>query len=106
MTPQISVVIPTRNNSAVLEKTLASLLDQTIPGDEYEVIIVGDGCTDDTTETVGALSCQAVRVTLIEQRALGAAAARNRGAAQARAPLLLFLDDDMRGAPSLIEAHL
>jgi len=106
MTPQISVVIPTRNNSAVLAETLASLLDQTVPGDEYEVIIVGDGCTDDTTETVRALSCQTVRVTLIEQRALGAAAARNRGAAEARAPLLLFLDDDMTGAPSLIEAHL
>ena len=42
----------------------------------------------------------------IEQPGQGAAAARNLGVAKATAPLILFLDDDMTAAPTLIEAHL
>lgn len=105
MTPNLSVVIPTHNRSEILPRILGSLAHQTAPAEEYEVIVVADGCQDDTVATVRSLRLPyAVRV--LEQPASGAAAARNRGAAVATAPVVLFLDDDMEARPQLVAAHL
>ena len=73
---------------------------QTVPATEYELILVADGCTDDTQQTVESVRAELpYTLHFIEQAAQGAAVARNRGVAEASAPLILFLDDDMeRGA--------
>jgi GT2 family glycosyltransferase len=103
--PAISVVIPTHDRLETLRHTLGTLSGQTIAADAFEVIVVADGCRDDTARTVRTLSFP-FRLTVLEQPHAGAAAARNRGAAHAAAPLLLFLDDDMRATPGLLAAHL
>ena len=104
---RLSVVMPTHNRAGLLPATLRALNAQTIPSDEYEVILVADGCQDDTARVVAGIRPElAYALHFIEQPGAGAAAARNRGVELARAPLILFLDDDMDPAPSLIEAHL
>lgn len=102
---ELCIVIPTHNRSQMLLRTLGALVRQTVAPDVYQVIVVADGCRDDTAAVVRGLHVP-YSLTLIEQPAEGAAAARNRGVAAARAPLILFLDDDMEAAPGLVAAHL
>ena len=100
-----SVVIPTHDHSRVLERTLRALGRQSLPASDYEVIVVLDGCTDDTAPVVAGLDVP-YELRVLEQPAAGAATARNRGAAAARAEVVLFLDDDMEASPELLAAHL
>ncbi len=101
--PEISVVIPTHNRSAWLRLTLASVLNQRDV--DVEVIVVDDGSTDDTAETVESFSDRRVRL-LRHERARGVATARNHGAAQARADWLGFTDDDDLWAPDKLARQL
>ncbi|HHX26419.1 MAG TPA: glycosyltransferase [Firmicutes bacterium] len=50
--PFVSVIIPTYNRRAILEKCLSALLVQTYPHDKYEIIVIDDGSTDGTGEMV------------------------------------------------------
>lgn len=103
--PLISVIIPTHNRCASLQRTLDALKKQTCPLEQVEVIVVADGCSDATVTTLQNSKAPFL-LKVIEQPGQGAAAARNQGAIQASADLLLFLDDDIEAAPQLLEAHL
>jgi glycosyltransferase involved in cell wall biosynthesis len=105
MSAAISVVIPTHNHCGVLSRTLEALARQSLSPEQFEVLLVADGCTDDTTRVVRASEVP-YRISFIEQAQAGAAEARNRGAAKAKAPILLFLDDDMAASRDLLVAHL
>ena len=105
MAPHISVVMPTRDRGKLLPRALQALSAQTVSPDEFELIIVADGCRDDTPDVV-ASSNMPYRITYIEQPGLGAATARNKGVEAASAPILLFLDDDMEAQAELISRHL
>ncbi|MDD2485923.1 MAG: glycosyltransferase [bacterium] len=54
----VSVIIPTFNRAAILEKVLFSFDNQSLPANEYEVIVVDDGSEDDTVATVSRLQQQ------------------------------------------------
>jgi glycosyltransferase involved in cell wall biosynthesis len=84
---------------------LAALEDQDNPRDRMEVIVVADGCTDDTHEVLGQYRGP-LSVRLIQQPNQGPAAARNAGATSAKGECLLFLDDDVVPNPRLVSAHL
>jgi GT2 family glycosyltransferase len=104
--PLVSLVIPTHNRCASLQMVLKSLERQSIPSEQFEVLVICDGCTDDTVALCQTLG---VRYTLriIEQTPnQGPAAARNRGVNEANAPLILFIDDDVVPEPTLIAEHL
>lgn len=101
----ISVVIPSGGFGEALRKCLRSLCDQTLSPDRYEVLVVDDrpppaGGTDPTLPRPGA------GFRVLQSRGRGASAARNMGAEQARADVVLFLDDDMVAGPTLLESHL
>jgi GT2 family glycosyltransferase len=100
--PHISIVIPTHNRRALVQRALAALALQTYPLDDVEVLVVADGCTDGTEATVIP---HPLKGRVIAQPARGPAAARNRGAAEASGDLLLFLDDDVDAWPNLVAAH-
>jgi len=85
-----SIVIPAYNAEKLLPECLRSLADQTVPRDQYEVIVVDDGSTDGTAKAAG--SFPGVRV--VSQKNQGPAAARNLGAREARADIVLFTDSD------------
>ncbi|MCB0208447.1 MAG: glycosyltransferase family 2 protein [Anaerolineae bacterium] len=103
--PVISVIIPTHNRCATLKGTLDALNQQTYPSQLMEVLVVADGCSDNTSNMLHRYQAS-FPLTIIEQSSQGAAAARNRGAAQAKGSLLLFLDDDVVPGPCLVEAHV
>ena len=103
----ISVIIPTYNRRAWLCQTLASLAQQTWPAGRFEVIVVDDGSEDGTAE-IGAATFP-FPLRYFWQTNQGDAAARNTGAQQSQADVLVFLDDDILVAPDyltcLITAH-
>lgn len=100
MTPAVSVVVPTRDRPGQLAHCLAALEDQTAPS--YEVVVVDDASDD--ADAVAAVVDGAPHARLVRGEGRGPAAARNRGAEAARAPVLCFTDDDCRPSPGWIEA--
>jgi GT2 family glycosyltransferase len=103
--PRVSVVVPTHNRAGRLATSLNAVARQDYPPDALEVIVVADGCTDDTAGAFAAWR-PPFAARLIQQAASGPAAARNRGAAVARGRYLIFLDDDIVASPGLVGAHL
>lgn len=102
-----SVVIPTHNRRAVLERVLGGLSRQTVPHGTFEVVVVADGCTDSTVSMCSDLADKLpYPLYLIEQANAGPAVARNRGVQEARAKLVIFLDDDVVPDEGLVAAHL
>ncbi|MFZ5447086.1 MAG: glycosyltransferase family 2 protein [Thermodesulfobacteriota bacterium] len=89
MVPLVSVIIPTYNRAGQVAEAVASVAAQTFR--DFELLVVDDGSTDDTTEVLASL--EGVRV-LRHLRRRGVAAARNFGAAAARGDWLAFLDSD------------
>lgn len=95
----LSVVIPTRNRSARLVRTLDRVLEQKSPPDGYEVIAVDNGSTDDTPQALAALERRSEgRLRALHESLRGPAAARNTGAAAARGGVIMFLGDDTEPA--------
>lgn len=97
----ISVIVPTHNRRALLERKLRALEGQ--PG-EFEVIVVADGCTDDTVGWLRGYEAS-YPIRYLESEGKGAAHARNRGAEVAEGEILLFSDDDVIPHPGWIAAH-
>lgn len=103
MRPRVSIVIPTRNRTRLVRRTIRSLARQTYPPEKTEVIVVADGCD----ETIAQISIEPpLSGQVLSQPRTGPAAARNRGALAAGGDLVLFLDDDVDADPGLVEAHV
>jgi len=90
----ISVIVPVRNGAASLGACLDALCAQTLPPDQYEILVVDDGSTDSTPQIAAR-----PRVTCFSLPPSGPAAARNDGAHKANGQLLFFTDADCVPAP-------
>jgi len=97
------VLIPTYQRRDVVCAAVEALAKTDYAG-EIELIVVIDGSTDGTAEALSRIETP-FPVRLVQQPNRGAAAARNRAAAEARHDVLLFVDDDMLCAPDLISEH-
>ena len=104
-TPHCTIVVPVHNAVATLERCLEGIAAQ-CNAPAFEVIVVDDGSTDGTRAC--ALAWQQrnpdLALRLLEQPQEGLAAARNRGAQAAEAPLVLFVDADCVPAPQWVAA--
>lgn len=100
----VSVITPTYNRRKSLLATLRALESQSFPAGQFEVVVIADGCTDGSTDACRALHTS-YTLRVIEQANAGPAVARNVGCQQARAPLLVFLDDDVIPDPDFLTAH-
>jgi hypothetical protein len=96
---EVTIVIPLYNKSDYIQRALQSVLQQTYP--HWQAIVVDDGSTDDGAERVR--QCQDARIQLIQQENSGPGAARNRGLAASKTPLIAFLDADDEWLPAFIE---
>jgi glycosyltransferase involved in cell wall biosynthesis len=104
-TPLVSIVVPTHNRGPRLGACLDALGRQRWPSDGLEVIVVADGCTDDTADVFASWR-PPFAARLLRQPASGPAVARNRGAADARGRFLIFLDDDIQVDEGFVGAHV
>jgi glycosyltransferase involved in cell wall biosynthesis len=105
MNIDVSFIIPTHNRSGSLKKMLEGLERQSYSSQNFEVIVVADGCKDDTAEMVRSLAT-GFQLKLCELPGLGPGAARNTGALVATGKLLIFVDDDMEVCNDFIVQHL
>lgn len=99
-----SVVVPTFQRRDVVVRSVLALGSQR-DAPSFEVVVVVDGSTDGTAETLRSLQVP-FRLTVLEQANAGRAAACNAGAAAASGEYLLFLDDDMEADAQLLCEHL
>ena len=101
--PLLSVIVPFHGNAAHLERCLTAIrvAQKAIDGqaDLVELIVVADGETDDSSESVDRTGGRLVTLTSRS----GPAVARNRGAAVSQGSVLVFIDSDVIVAPDALE---
>jgi hypothetical protein len=97
----VSVVMPTHERPALLERAARSVLDQA--GVEVELVVVDDASADDTPEATARLAEDPRVVVVRNDRSLGPSGARNAGIARARGEFLAFVDDDDSLLPDALD---
>lgn len=101
----VSVVIPAYNREQCIKKAIQSVLSQTYPS--FEIIIVDDGSTDNTSRLVATFVEEDQRIRHLQHDLhRGAQAARNSGIRAARGEWIAFLDSDDQWLPHSIEKRL
>jgi len=96
----VSVVIPCYNQAHFLGEAIESVLAQSYPN--FEIIVVDDGSTDDTSEVARRYP----GVRLVRQENKGLSGARNAGLAHSEEEYVVFLDADDRLLPDALETVL
>lgn len=99
--PGVAIVIPARNEAASLPHLLERLVPQIGPADE--LLVVDDHSEDDTAAIARRFGAHTVTPPPLPAGWLGKPHACAHGAAGATAPILLFLDADVRPAADLVE---
>lgn len=89
----ISAIICTHNRATYLAKAIQSLMDQRMPKDKYEIIVV-DNCSTDSTKEVVAQFVGTNNIRYVYESNLGLSFARNTGWRNARGRYVAYLDDD------------
>jgi glycosyltransferase involved in cell wall biosynthesis len=105
---KISAIIATYNRSAILSRAIDSLLNQTLSPGLYEIIIVDNGSTDNTRTLVEKLIADIPHYNLryVFEPERGSSAARNRGAKEAHAKIIAFLDDDATASSEWLQYYI
>jgi glycosyltransferase involved in cell wall biosynthesis len=86
---KVSIIIPAYNGDRYIEEAIDSILAQTY--NDYEIIVVDDGSTDNTAQVVQQYGKQ---IQYLSQTNQGVAASRNLGLTAAKGEYIAFLDQD------------
>lgn len=105
--PFVSVLVPARNEAAIIGRTVRALLAQHYPA--FEVTVLDDDSEDDTAAIVGAIAGEDDRLRLVDGQPLpagwlGKNWACQQLAEQARGDYLLFADADVSWSPGALAA--
>src|SRR6476661_6623363 len=106
MSFRTSVIIPTRNRSSELASCLASLAQQSLAADIFEVIVV-DNASEDATKDVVTQALRAFpkhNIRYIFEEVPGLLSGRHRGAMAASGEILVFIDDDIQASQGWLTA--
>ncbi len=98
--PQVSVIIPSHNSGAFLDRSVRSVLAQTAV--DLEILVVDDGSERPRPDIVELDD----RIRFLRQAKSGVSVARNLGVAEARGELVAFLDHDDEWMPTKLERQL
>ena len=90
--PRVSVIIATYNRSAVLRHAIASVLAQTFT--DFELLVVGDGCTDDSASVAGSFADRRVHWFNLAANSGHQSTPNNEGLRQTRGELIAYLGHD------------
>src|SRR3954471_8649284 len=104
--PQLSVVLSTLGNYAVLERVLDGYDRQDAPPGSFEMLVVADLKEPDPTAVDRAIGERSFPVRRLTGHVAGLSANRNTGWRAARAPVVLFTDNDTIPVPALVSRHL
>lgn len=102
--PQVSVLMPCYNSAATLEVTLDSLAAQTLQ--EYELVAVDDGSTDDTYDILQQRADRDNRIHIISTPHRGIVAALNTGLENCHAQYVARMDSDDRAHPDRLKKQV
>jgi len=102
---ELTVCICTRNRPRYVRDCLAGLARQTIPPDQFAILIVDSCSTGDTQAELRRLATDA-HATLLRLEQSGVSRARNAGAEACRTACVAYIDDDAIPAPDWIERIL
>src|SRR5207247_9434455 len=97
MNPSVSVIIPTYNWSSVLPYSIGSVLRQTFT--DFELLVVGDGCTDDSEAVVGRVGDPRVEWINLPTNTGHQPEPNNEGLRQARGQFIAYLGHDALRLP-------
>ncbi len=103
MTPWVSVIIPTYNRASVVQKAIHSVFNQSF--ENWELILVDDGSTDNTRELLQPYTNHS-KVKLLKTENKGVSAARNLGVEKACGKWIAFLDSDDQWFPEKLEKQM
>jgi GT2 family glycosyltransferase len=104
--PQLSVVISTLGNYPVLRRVLDGYDRQDAPRGAFEVLVVADRAEPELAAVEQTIGGRSYPVRLLTGRIPGLSANRNTGWAAARAPVVLFTDNDTIPVRRLVSQHL
>jgi glycosyltransferase involved in cell wall biosynthesis len=90
--PRVTVIVATYNWSSVLPFSIGSVLRQTFT--DFELLVVGDGCTDDSESVVAAIGDPRVRWINLPANSGHQSAPNNEGLRQARGEIIAYLGHD------------
>lgn len=105
---RVSVIIPTYGQRLeFLRDTLLSLQKQTMPAENYEILVVNNGPSEEAYSVVEKVERNVhQRVRYLREHRVGGHHARHAGAREARGEILVFVDDDMLVSPDSLKALL
>jgi len=104
--PAVSVVVCTYNRSSILALCLESLSRQKADERLWEVIVVDNGSTDDTSEVAGRYVKRHVNFRLIVEKEIGLSRARNRGYRESAGTYVAYVDDDAKARQNWISVMI
>lgn len=103
--PYLSVVIPTCNRTAILERCLAHLAQQTLPAHLFEVIVIDDASAEDVPQILSTRAYPFSLRTWRQPERRGPAQARNIGIRMALGEVIVLLNDDALLCPNALHIH-
>ena len=101
--PKVSVVIPVYNPGPYIDDCIRSMIGQSLPAAEYEVIFIDDGSTDDTPVLLDKIAAEHTNIRVVHQQNSGwSGRPRNVGIDCSQGEYVMFVDhDDSLGAQAL-----
>lgn len=102
----LTVVICTYNRAHILSEALTSLLQQTVPPEDYSILIIDNNSTDHTQELVESFKNKFTDIRIVLENNQGLSHARNRAFKECQTEWLAFLDDDAKAHPDWVETIL
>ena len=100
---KVSVVVCTYNRAELLEECLDSLTKQSIPPEQYEVLVVDNNSPDHTAEVSQSFVDRFSNFRLITEKKVGLSHARNTGWQEAKGEWIAYIDDDALATENFVE---
>lgn len=91
---RLSIIVPVFNSATFLEKNLTSLLSQDLPTENFEIILINDGSTDDSEKIAKAFARKYPQIKYFFQENKGLGGARNTGVGKSSGEYVMFVDSD------------